>query len=243
MVKVRLKYSKNGPIKFIGHLDVMRYFQKAIRRAGLDIKYSEGYSPHQLMSFAQPLNVGATSDAEYVDMTFESITTVEDIQNRLNTTMNEGIKILDAAVLGDNDGKAMTIVAAAKYKVTFRDSAKPTFDWQSELREYLSSEHLMATKKTKSGEKEIDMKPLIFDYDIKDEALYILISAGSVNNLKASLIIDNFMKSKGIEMDTIIGLQLHKMETYCAGEDSKGSYIVPLISHSESDKIYVTFPE
>ena len=55
MVKLRLKFSKSGPIRFLGHLDVMRYVQKAIRRAEIDIKYSEGYSPHQILSFAQPL--------------------------------------------------------------------------------------------------------------------------------------------------------------------------------------------
>ena len=53
-MKVRIKFSKQGPVKFIGHLDVMRYFQKAMRRAAIDIKYSEGFSPHQIMSFAAP---------------------------------------------------------------------------------------------------------------------------------------------------------------------------------------------
>ena len=55
-------------MKFIGHLDMMRYFQKAVRRAKIDIRYSEGYSPHQIMSFAAPLGVGITSDGEYFDI-------------------------------------------------------------------------------------------------------------------------------------------------------------------------------
>ena len=53
-MKVRIKFSKYGALRFIGHLDVMRYFQKAIRRAEIDIAYSEGFSPHQIMSFASP---------------------------------------------------------------------------------------------------------------------------------------------------------------------------------------------
>ena len=64
---VRIKFSKFGAMKFIGHLDVMRYFQKAIRRAELDVCYSNGFHPHQVMSFAAPLGVGLTSDGEYVD--------------------------------------------------------------------------------------------------------------------------------------------------------------------------------
>ena len=58
MYKLRIKFSKHGPIIFIGHLDIMRYFQKAMRRAEVDISYSTGFSPHQIMSFAAPLGVG-----------------------------------------------------------------------------------------------------------------------------------------------------------------------------------------
>ena len=61
-MKIRIKFSKYGNMKFIGHLDVMRYFQKAIRRADVDIRYSGGFSPHQIMSFAAPLGVGITSN-------------------------------------------------------------------------------------------------------------------------------------------------------------------------------------
>ena len=59
-MKIRIKFSKQGAMKFIGHLDTMRYFQKAMRRADVDIRYSEGFSPHQIMSFAAPLGVGLT---------------------------------------------------------------------------------------------------------------------------------------------------------------------------------------
>ena len=62
-------------MKFIGHLDIMRYFQKEIRRAKLDISYSKGYSPHQIISFAAPLALGITSDGEYFDAEFNSVTT------------------------------------------------------------------------------------------------------------------------------------------------------------------------
>ena len=62
MIKIRIKFRKYGVMRFIGHLDIMRYFQKAMRRAEIDICYSEGFSPHQIMSFAAPLGVGITSD-------------------------------------------------------------------------------------------------------------------------------------------------------------------------------------
>jgi radical SAM-linked protein len=72
-MKIRLKFQKKGNLKFIGHLDVMRTFQKINRRAGIDIKYSAGFSPHQQMSFSNPLSLGMTSSAEYVDYEMNSV--------------------------------------------------------------------------------------------------------------------------------------------------------------------------
>ena len=60
-MKIRIKFQKQGTVRFIGHLDVMRYFQKVMRRAEVDIRYSEGFSPHQIMSFASPLSVGLSA--------------------------------------------------------------------------------------------------------------------------------------------------------------------------------------
>ena len=65
MLKVRIKFAKHGVMKFIGHLDVMRYFQKALRRAEIEVKFSEGMSPHMIMSFAAPLGVGTKHSCLY----------------------------------------------------------------------------------------------------------------------------------------------------------------------------------
>ena len=92
-MNVRVKFAKYGAVKFIGHLDVMRYFQKANRRAELNIVYSQGFNPHQIMSFAAPLGVGLTSDGEYVDLELHEMDTPEEMIARLNATMNEGFLI------------------------------------------------------------------------------------------------------------------------------------------------------
>ena len=124
-MKVRIKFSKQGPVKFIGHLDVMRYFQKAIRRAGIDIKYSEGFSPHQIMSFAAPLGLGLTSNGEYMDIEVNSMSSCETMVKQLNAVMVEGIEVLECHKLEDNAKNAMSIVAAADYTLTFREGKAP----------------------------------------------------------------------------------------------------------------------
>ena len=112
-MKVRIKFAKSGVMKFIGHLDMMRYFQKAMRRADIDIKYSEGFSPHQIMSFAAPLGVGITSDGEYLDIEVNSTETTEQSIVNLNSAMVDGVKILEYKKLPDSAKNAMSIVAAA----------------------------------------------------------------------------------------------------------------------------------
>ncbi len=240
MHKLRLKFSKNGPIKFIGHLDVMRYFQKAIRRAEIDVKYSEGFSPHQVISFAQPLSVGATSDGEYMDMTVNSMTNTDDVMNRLNQVMNEGIKILAIEELGEGADKAMTAAYAAKYKIRFRESLKPDFDWIKEFKEYLSKETLPAMKKTKSGEKEIDMKPMIFNvsFDEVDQSVTLLLSMSSLSTLKPSLLFTGFMNSKSLELSPS-ALDIHRIDIYKLVENDNERYIEPFISEDDSERFYL----
>ena len=94
-MKARIKWSKTGVLRFIGHLDVQRYFHKAMMRAQLPVSFSKGMSPHQMMSFAAPLGIGMTSEGEYVDVMFDETLPGKEMIARLNAVMNEGIQILD----------------------------------------------------------------------------------------------------------------------------------------------------
>ena len=106
-MKLRIKFKKYGPVRFIGHLDVMRFFQKANRRAELDVAYTGGFSPHQIMSFAAPLGVGLTSNGEYMDLEVHSLTSCEDVKQRLNAASVPGIEITSVKILPDKAGNAM----------------------------------------------------------------------------------------------------------------------------------------
>ena len=115
-MRVRVKFSKSGVMKFIGHLDVMRYFQKAMRRAEIDIAYSEGMSPHMIMSFAQPLGVGLTSDGEYMDVEVRTPIASKEAIERLNRVGVDGITVTQwRQIPEDKANKAMTLVAGADY--------------------------------------------------------------------------------------------------------------------------------
>ncbi len=132
-MNVRIKFQKTGPLRFISHLDVMRYFQKVIRRAGIDICFSEGFSPHMIMSFASPLGLGLTSEGEYVDIRVGSAPSSAEALERLNEVMAEGMKVLSFRRLPDSSKNAMSIVAAADYQVRFREGREPAEDWEEKI--------------------------------------------------------------------------------------------------------------
>ncbi len=126
-MKIRIKFTKIGALRFIGHLDVMRYFQKLMRRAKVDIRYSEGYSPHQIMSFAQPLGLGDTSVGEYVDIEVNSTRSSEEMLEILNLHSGEDLQLLEYVRIADETRRsnAMSIVAAADYRIYFKKEKLP----------------------------------------------------------------------------------------------------------------------
>lgn len=225
-MKVRIKFSKEGPVKFIGHLDIMRYFQKAIRRADIDIAYSMGFNPHQIMSFASPLSVGHESSGEYFDIELNSLTDTEDIKNRLNAVMTDGIKILKVAVLEDGEGNAMASVAAADYLVRFSDKLILPEDWKEKLTAYYQQEHIFVTKQTKKSEKEIDLKEGIYKLQIREDGVFMQLDAGSGSNLKPGFVLEHFFQTIHVQLPEF-PFRVRRLETY---RRTKKGKLMPLIS-------------
>lgn len=212
-MKVRVKFSKYGALKFIGHLDVMRYFQKAIRRAEIDIAYSEGFSPHQIMSFASPLLVGHTSEGEYFDMEVNSFTDEEDMQKRLQDVMVEGISVLKVKLLPEEEKNAMASVAAAAYLVTFCGRTALPDGWEKKLLDFYGQDEIPVVKKTKKGERELNLKESIYRLEIREEGVYMLVDAGSGSNIKPGFVMETFFESIKFPLPEY-PFHIHRIETY-----------------------------
>ncbi len=221
-MKVRVKFSKEGAMKFIGHLDIMRYFQKAVKRAGIDVAYSEGFSPHMIMSFAAPLGVGITSTGEYFDMELRSPMASSEAVERLNETMAEGMKVLSFKKVPDGKAsKAMSLVAAADYLVKFREGMEPCANWREKAESFMEQQEIVVLKKTKKNEKEVDIKPFIYAMEVKGEGVFLRLAAGSVKNTKPELVMEAFYKFCGREFDPY-ALLVHRLEVYAdTGEEGK----------------------
>ena len=173
-MNVRIRFAKYGAVKFIGHLDVMRYFQKAVRRAGLKIAYSQGFHPHQIMSFASPLGVGITSEGEYMDMELTAEYSPKEIVERLNETMADGFSVLSCRILpeplnGRKRETAMSLVTAADYLVFEKQNSECKFplsgkELRSEWCRFYGQKSIPVVKKVKKSNTEttVDLKPFLF---------------------------------------------------------------------------------
>lgn len=214
MLKVRVKFAKEGAMKFIGHLDSMRYFQKAIRRANIPIAFSGGFSPHMIMSFAAPLGVGVTSSGEYFDMELTEAVPSAVMEEKLNNTMVEGMKVLSVREIPDGKASAcMSLVAAADYFVNFREGKEPAVDWREKLQDFFAQDEIVILRKTKRSEKETDIKPWIYRLELKEDGVFMQLSSGSVHNLKPDLVMEAFAKYLGVELEQF-ALMIHRQEVY-----------------------------
>ncbi|MDD3367547.1 MAG: TIGR03936 family radical SAM-associated protein [Lachnospiraceae bacterium] len=215
-MKVRIKFSKTGPLKFIGHLDMMRFFQKAIRRADIDVTYTTGFSPHQVMAFANPLGVGLESTGEYFDIEVNSYTTMAEMKDKLNQVVVPGVEILDVCLLPDDAGNAMASVAAARYRISFREGMEPCADWESRFASFCEQETIPATKTTKKSVLEIDIKPSLYEWQIlPDHSIMLFLNASSsgTGNIKPAMVLETFFKAEGIEFDPYC-LCITRIDTY-----------------------------
>ncbi len=193
-MKARIKFKKYGALRFIGHLDVMRFFQKAIRRAHIPIAYTGGYSPHMIMSFANPLGIGITSEGEYFDIELKEPIASAEAVSRLNAVMVEGIEVLSFRQIAEEKKMTgMAIVAAADYLLDPVPETLPA-GWETQISAFLAQPEIRIVKQTKRSEKEVDIKPLIYQMELQNEKIYMQLAAGSVENLKPGLVMEAFCR-------------------------------------------------
>ena len=225
-MRVRIKFTKTGALKFLGHLDVMRYFQKALRRAEIDVAFSEGFSPHMIMSFAAPLGLGITSTGEYFDLDLKSADSSASLKKRLNDQMAEGMEVLSVRQIPeDKASKCMSLVAAADYRVTFREGTVQLPDnWKDQLKAFENQETISILRKTKRSEGIVDIRPWIYSLGIDGECITMCLSAGSVHNLKPELVMQAFASFMGIELSEY-SLLIHRSELYAATGENPAQLI------------------
>lgn len=186
MSKYRLQFAKTGEAQFISQLDLVRLFSRALRRARLPIAYSEGFNPHPKMSIGQPLPVGTTSDCEYLEMEFAQEVEPQHIVDALGAALPEGIRAVACVPLDERLAR-LSDVTEAEYVVTLADGVLS----QPQIDAFLARTDIVVDKRTKSGVKPTDIRPLIVWLRADTGGvLYMRLRAGGQGNLKPATVLD-----------------------------------------------------
>lgn len=161
-MRIIARFKKEEQVRFVSHLDVQRLFQRAFRRANLPVAYSNGFNPHQQLSFATALTVGATSSAEWLDIKMDSDISPEDFTERVNAALPRGFIVAQAACAEDKYPSLSAVMSAADYTVRLRLCNEATeVDMLSAIKELLNSS-IVVLKKTKAGMKNVDIRPMVY---------------------------------------------------------------------------------
>lgn len=180
MYKYIVRYAKRGDAKFISHLDFLRSIQRAMRRAELPLKFSEGFNPHPCLAFAQPLGVGTAGERELFEV--ELVAECPDLAARLAPKMPRGIEIIEAVPCEKNN---FASIARGVYAVCPENL--PT---KEELEAFMGKSEILTEKRTKSGTKTADIRPDIFGAALGEDRIVFRLSTGSTANLKPSTVME-----------------------------------------------------
>ena len=160
----RLLFEKTGDAVYISHLDLMRIFQRAFRRADIMIWHSQGFSPRAYVSIAMPLSVGASSRCEILDFEVEDGSVdLATLPEKLNRTMPEGVRVRKAYE-SDRKIKHLKYLQAA-VRLEY-DNGVPE-GAEAEIAALFAGEHVVVHKRTKRGETDLDIRPLITQLELE----------------------------------------------------------------------------
>lgn len=209
-------FEKSQRLRHIGHLDIMRAMQRALRRSGLPVSYSQGFNPHILLTFASPLSVGAVGKRELMDVTLDEEVAPDAFLAAMNKALPPEMPLLSARVLADKHPALMAMVRAARYDIQLC-SADAAARCEAALPGFLAQESIMAMRKTKSGEKETDIRPLIHALTCSDGHLRATLALTESVSCKPDMLVGALCAFADCETPRVMVVREGLL-----GEDSQG---------------------
>jgi len=187
VARYRVAYRQDGPARWVGHLDIMRAFARAARRARLPLAYSRGFNPRPRMSFAAPLPVGMQGGQEYVDLELEEALPVEEVVHRLRETMPPGLQVLRVRRVPSDSPALMGILDRVRYVCRGSLGSHLTLaEIEERLASFLAKGEILVVRRT--GEKPRDIRPGIKSITARVDngtiSLVMELKAGSHGNVR-----------------------------------------------------------
>lgn len=187
-MKMIVVFEKAPRLRHIGHLDLMRAMQRALRRSGLPLCYSQGFNPHILLSFAAPLSVGMPGKREIMEVPISRDMTAEEFAAQLSRALPPDLPCLEVRPVEDRHPAPMAQLAAAIYEAKLETVPEGL---ATAVQNFLAQKEIPALRKTKSGVKPCDIRPMIFDLRLSGDTLTMILSLCEQATCKPDLLMES----------------------------------------------------
>ncbi|MBQ6373667.1 MAG: DUF2344 domain-containing protein [Clostridia bacterium] len=200
-MRALIRFGKQPRLRFISHLDLQRFFQRAVNRTGLPIAWSQGFNPHPIMSFGSALALGWTSEYEVIDIKLAAPMGRKRTEEAMRAALPDDLPVLEVRMVEDRHPAPMAQVRMSDYIIRLQDtSADPVLD---AIPAFMGSPSVMAVRKTKSGEKTVDIRPMAVDIKRIDGGLYARLMLTEQSTLKPDLLMKTLADMAEVQMPEV----------------------------------------
>ncbi|WP_203841458.1 TIGR03936 family radical SAM-associated protein [Winogradskya humida] len=168
MQRIRLRYAKRGPLRFTSHRDFARAFERALKRAGVPIAFSQGFTPHPKISYASAAPTGVGSEAEYLEIGLQTVVDAAQLRVALDAALSPGLDVLDAVVATEGGGSLADRIDASKWRIEL-----PQVETQvaaEAVAAFLATEEVLVERMTKQGKREFDARNPVAFFTVTNES-------------------------------------------------------------------------
>lgn len=214
-MRAMIRFGKQPRLRFISHLDLQRFFQRAVNRTGLPIAWSQGFNPHPVMSFGSALALGWTSEYEIIDIKLSAPMGRKRTEDAIRAALPEDLPVLEVRMVDDRHAAPMALVKMADYRVTLEGESAPAV--LEQIPAFMARERVTAVKKTKSGEKEINARPMVIELTPDDTGFNARLMLTERESIKPDLLVALLAEMAGVEVPEA---RIHRL--LLLGEDAEG---------------------
>ncbi|MBT0651489.1 TIGR03960 family B12-binding radical SAM protein [Geomobilimonas luticola] len=202
--RIRIRFSKTGPMRFLSHLEMLTLFTRAVGRSRVPIRYSQGFHPHPKFSFATALSVGVESWAEYLDMELAEPWSADKVKDALNSVLPAGVEILESAEIPLNSTSLSVIMDKVRYRVTL--PGERDLDLPARVASFLAREHHPYHREKKGKSQDFDLRTELHDLRTTDGKLEMVVGRGKPLEFTAVI--------TGLSPEELKGTRIEKLEVF-----------------------------
>ena len=215
-MRALIRFGKQPRLRFISHLDLQRFFQRAVNRTGLPVAWSQGFNPHPVMSFASALALGWTSEYEILDIRLSAPIGRKRIEEAVRAALPEDLPVLEVRTVEDRHPAPMALVRMSDYAVRLEgETASAVLD---AIPVFLGMREYAAVRKTKSGERQVDIRPMAVSLERTEKGFDCRLMLTEQNTLKPDLLIRALAETAEVAPPEA---SIHRMRLL--GEDAFGN--------------------